>query len=74
MRKNLTEIVFILDMSGSMYSLVQDTIGGYNSMIGKQRNVNGDVLISTVLFNNDQKVIHDRVKLQEVPMLTDHEY
>ena len=45
MRKNLTEIVFILDMSGSMYSLVQDTIGGYNSMIGKQRNVNGDVVI-----------------------------
>ena len=74
MRKNLTEIVFILDMSGSMYSLVQDTIGGYNSMIGKQRNVNGDVVISTVLFNNNQKVIHDRVKLQEVPMLTDQEY
>ena len=74
MRKNLTEIVFILDMSGSMYSLVQDTIGGYNSMISKQRNINGDALVSTVLFNNDQKVIHDRVKLQEVPMLTDHEY
>ena len=74
MRKNLTEIVFILDMSGSMYSLVQDTIGGYNSMIDKQRHIKGDVLVSTVLFNNDQKVIHDRVKLQEVPMLTDHEY
>ena len=54
MRKNLTEIVFILDMSGSMYSLVQDTIGGYNSMIGKQRHIKGDVLVSTVLFNNDQ--------------------
>lgn len=69
MRKNLTEIVFILDMSGSMYSLVQDTIGGYNSMIDKQRYIKGDVLVSTVLFNNDQKVIHDRVKLQECPCL-----
>lgn len=61
MRKNLTEIVFILDRSGSMSGLETDTIGGFNSMIEKQKKENGEALISTVLFDNVSEVIHDRV-------------
>ena len=63
MRKNLTEIVFILDRSGSMSGLEADTIGGFNSMIEKQKKENGEALISTVLFDNVSEVIHDRVSL-----------
>ena len=61
MKKNLTEIVFILDRSGSMSGLEADTIGGFNSMIEKQKNAEGEALISTILFDNTSKVIHDRV-------------
>ena len=64
MRKNLTEIVFILDRSGSMSGLEADTIGGFNSMIAKQKKENGEALISTVLFDNVSEVIHDRVPVQ----------
>ena len=64
MRKNLTEIVFILDRSGSMSGLETDTIGGFNSMIEKQKKENGEALISTVLFDNVSEVIHDRVPVQ----------
>lgn len=74
MRKNLTEIVFILDRSGSMGGLERDTIGGFNSMIEKQKKEDGEAYVSTVLFDNHQEVIHDRVNLQEIQPLTDREY
>ena len=74
MRKNLTEIVFILDRSGSMAGLEQDTIGGFNAMIAKQRREQGEVYISTVLFDTESQVIHDRVALDKIPMLTRREY
>ena len=63
MRKNLTEVVFILDRSGSMSGLETDTIGGFNSMIQKQKMEAGQALISTVLFNNYSKVLYDRVNI-----------
>ena len=71
MRKNLTEIVFILDRSGSMSGLEADTIGGFNSMIEKQKKENGEALISTVLFDNVSEVIHDRLPVQKVEPMTD---
>ena len=74
MKKNLTEIVFILDRSGSMGGLEQDTIGGFNSMIEKQKKEDGEAYVSTVLFDNHQEVIHDRVNLQEIQPMTDREY
>ena len=74
MRKNLTELVFILDRSGSMAGLEQDTIGGFNAMIEKQRKEPGQALISTVLFDNETQVIHDRLPLDRVPALTEKEY
>ena len=74
MRKNLTELVFILDRSGSMAGLEQDTIGGFNAMIEKQRKEPGQALISTVLFDNETQVIHDRLLLDRVPALTEKEY
>ena len=74
MKKNLTEVVFILDRSGSMAGLEKDTIGGFNSLIRKQRGEEGEALISTVLFDNFSEVIHDRVPLNQVPEMTDKEY
>ena len=74
MKKNLTELVFILDRSGSMAGLEKDTIGGFNAMIEKQRREAGDALISTVLFDNTSEVIHDRMTLQEIPRMTEKEY
>ncbi len=74
MRKNLTEIVFILDRSGSMSGLEKDTIGGFNAMIEKQRLEPGDAYISTLLFDNTTEVIHDRASLHKVPALTEKEY
>ncbi len=74
MRKNLTEIVFILDRSGSMSGLEKDTIGGFNAMIEKQRLEPGEAYISTLLFDNTTQVIHDRVSLDKVPTLTEKEY
>ena len=70
----MTELVFILDRSGSMSGLEQDTIGGFNSMIRKQRKEPGDALVSTILFDNYCEVIHDRVPLNQVPDMTDKEY
>lgn len=70
----MTELVFILDRSGSMSGLEQDTIGGFNSMIEKQRREPGEAFVSTVLFDNALEVIHDRVRLDQVPRLTDKEY
>lgn len=66
MKKNLTEIVFILDRSGSMRGLEGDTIGGFNAMIEKQKKEPGEALISTILFDNVSEVIHDRVPVQQV--------
>ena len=74
MRKNLTELVFILDRSGSMSGLEADTIGGFNAMIEKQKKEAGEALVSTILFDNDSQVIHDRVPLDRVPALTEKEY
>ena len=74
MKKNLTEIVFILDRSGSMAGLEDDTIGGFNAMIEKQKNEPGEALVSTVLFDNDCEVIHDRVGIQEIEPMTRNEY
>ena len=74
MRKNLTEIVFILDRSGSMAGLEKDTIGGFNAMIEKQRKEPGEAYISAVLFDNTSTVIHDRVSLSKVPVLTEQDY
>ena len=74
MNKNLTEVVFILDASGSMYDLTKDTIGGFNSMLAEQKKKDEEVLISTVLFNNNSKVIYDRVPLKDVPDMTEKDY
>lgn len=72
--KNLTEVVFILDRSGSMSGLESDTIGGFNSMIEKQKKSEGEVLISTVLFNHESFVLHDRVPLDKIKPLTEEDY
>lgn len=74
MKKNLTEIVFILDRSGSMSGLEADTIGGFNSMIEKQKRAEGEALISTVLFDNESEVLHDRVDVQRIKPMTDKDY
>ena len=74
MKKNLTEIVFILDRSGSMAGLEDDTIGGFNSMIRKQKVEDGDALVSTVLFDNYTEVIHDRVDIQKIQPMTHNDY
>ena len=74
MKKNLTEMVFILDKSGSMSGLEADTIGGFNSMIERQRKEPGEALVSTVLFSNESRVIHDRVDIRRVEPLTDRQY
>lgn len=72
--KNLTEVVFILDRSGSMEGLEADTIGGFNSMLAKQKKTEGEVLVSTVLFDHETEVLHDRVPLSEVKNMTSEEY
>lgn len=74
MKKNLTEIVFILDRSGSMAGLEADTIGGFNAMLNKQKDESGGAVVSTVLFDNVSQVIHDRVPLEKVPVLTERDY
>ena len=70
----MTELVFILDRSGSMSGLEKDTIGGFNSMIEKQKREDGQALVSTVLFDNESVVIHDRLPLDRVPPLTEQDY
>ena len=74
MRKNLTEIVFILDRSGSMRGLEKDTIGGYNGMIDKQKKEEGEALVTTVLFDDRIEVPYDRVPLGDLPEMTEKEY
>ena len=74
MKKNLTELVFILDRSGSMSGLENDTIGGFNAMIEKQKREAGEAYVSTVLFDNHREVIHDRVDIQKVEPMTREQY
>ena len=74
MKNNITEIVFIIDRSGSMSGLESDTIGGFNSMIEKQKKQDGECYVSTVLFDNYSEVLHDRVKLSDIPQMTDKDY
>ena len=74
MRKGLTEVVFILDRSGSMAGLEEDTIGGYNSMLDRQKKEDGEILISTVLFDDVSEVLHDRMALDSVRYITQKEY
>lgn len=74
MKKNLSEIVFLLDRSGSMSGLEKDTIGGFNAMIEKQKKEEGEALISTILFDHEMKVLHDRVKVQDVKPINENDY
>lgn len=74
MKKNLTEMVFILDKSGSMAGLEADTIGGFNSMIERQKKAEGEAIVSTVLFSNNSTVIHDRVDVRNIHPMTPKEY
>ena len=74
MKRNLTEMVFILDKSGSMAGLEGDTIGGFNAMIERQKRAEGEALVSTVLFSSDSEVIHDRADLKAVGPMTERQY
>ena len=74
MKNNITELVFILDRSGSMAGLESDTIGGFNAMINKQKKQEGKCYVSTVLFDNVSKVIHDRVPLDKIRPMTERDY
>ncbi|NLM72986.1 MAG: VWA domain-containing protein [Clostridiaceae bacterium] len=73
-REDLTELVFILDRSGSMAGLEDDTIGGFNSMIAKQKDTKGEVVVTTVLFNDEYEVIHDRINIKDISPMTKKEY
>lgn len=74
MKKNLTEMVFILDRSGSMGNLTEDTIGGFNSMIESQKNEEGEAYVTTVLFDDKYELLHDHVNVKEVSPITRKEY
>ena len=74
MKNNMTELVFILDRSGSMSGFEADTIGGFNSTIEKQKAQDGKVYVSTVLFDDESKVIHDRVDINEIKPMTRNDY
>lgn len=74
MKKGLTEIVFILDRSGSMAGLESDTIGGFNAMIEKQKKQDGEAYVTTIVFDNVSETIHDRLPLEKVPKLTEADY
>lgn len=74
MKKNLTELVFILDRSGSMSGLEKDTIGGFNSMLQKQKALDGECRMTTVLFNHQCTLLHDRIDIQAISPMTDKDY
>ena len=74
MKKGLTELVFILDRSGSMQGLEKDTIGGFNSMLAKQKQAEGSAFVSTILFDSFSEVLHDRLDIHEVAPITEREY
>ena len=72
--KNITEVVFILDRSGSMSGLEEDTIGGFNGMLKKQKGTEGETYVTTVLFDDGYEILHDRIPLEEVKPLTGDDY
>lgn len=74
MNKNLTEIVFIIDKSGSMSGLETDTVGGFNSMIEKQKSSEGEALVTTVLFSNELQLLHDRISIKDIKPMTTSDY
>ena len=74
MKNNTTELVFILDRSGSMAGLEGDTIGGFNAMIEKQKKQEGECFVSTVLFDDESEVLHDRIRLLDIPKMTENDY
>ncbi|MBQ8684440.1 MAG: VWA domain-containing protein [Clostridia bacterium] len=74
MKNNMTELVFILDRSGSMAGLESDTIGGFNSMVARQKKQEGGCYVSTILFDDASEVVHDRVRLEDVPPMTEQDY
>ncbi len=74
MKKDLTELVFIIDKSGSMSGLESDTVGGFNSLIEKQKAEGGDVVVTTVLFNHEMAYIHDRLDIKQVKKMTRKDY
>ena len=74
MKQGLTELVFILDKSGSMGGLESDTIGGFNSMLTKQKTEAGEAIVTTALFDNNYELLHDRIDIQAVSPITDEEY
>lgn len=74
MKNNLTELVFILDKSGSMAGLESDTIGGYNSMLKKQQLEPGEAIVTTVLFDDDYELLHDRINIKGIRPITEQDY
>lgn len=74
MKNNKTELVFILDRSGSMSGLESDTIGGFNAMLKKQKMQSGECCVTTILFDDRYEMLHDRIELSEVPLMTDNDY
>ena len=74
MNENLTEIVFIIDRSGSMHSLAADTVGGFNAMLEKQKKEEGEAFVSTILFSDESEVLHDRLPIEKVSAMTDTDY
>jgi len=74
MKKGSTEIVYILDRSGSMGGLEADTIGGFNAMLAKQKKTGGEAFVSTILFDDSCQVLHDRISIDQVPEMTDEQY
>jgi uncharacterized protein YegL len=74
MKKNLTELVFILDRSGSMSGLESDTIGGYNALLKKQKEEPGEAIVTTVLFDDNYELLHDRINVKGIRPITEKEY
>lgn len=74
MKANITELVFILDKSGSMAGLVSDTIGGYNAMLNKQQKESGEAIVTTVLFDDNYELLHDRINIKGINPITESEY
>ena len=74
MKKDLTELVFIIDRSGSMSGLESDTIGGYNAMLEKQKKEQGEAVITTVLFDDKYELLHDRINIRGVEPITERIY
>jgi uncharacterized protein YegL len=74
METNRTELVFILDRSGSMSGLESDTIGGYNALLNEQSNVKGEATVTTVLFDDNYELLHDRINIKEITPITEKDY